>query len=62
MTARATVTRTRSGNLRGSVDPQALAREFETLKSDVGGVEGTRPGVRRAEGEHRGQGSPSGTS
>ena len=37
MTGRATVTRTRSGNLRGSVDPQALAREFETLKARVDG-------------------------
>ena len=38
MTGRATVNRTRSGNLRGSVDPQALARDFETLKSDVSGI------------------------
>ena len=38
MTSKATVTRTRSGILRGSIDPQALSRELDSLKSDVSGI------------------------
>ncbi len=39
LVSKATVTRTRSGNLRGSVDPQALARELETLRARVTALE-----------------------
>lgn len=46
MTGRATVTRTKSGNLRGSVDPQALARTLETLQGRMTALEQQRDEAR----------------